>query len=45
MTPEEIDEDLRALGYDPDEVGKRMKMIAEREIERHNSLKEEERGG
>jgi len=31
-TPEEIDAVLREAGYDPDEVGARMKAVAERAL-------------
>lgn len=31
-TPEEIDEVLREAGYDPDEIGKRMKAVAEKTL-------------
>jgi hypothetical protein len=34
LTPEEVDEELRRIGYDPDEVAERFRKIVEPLLER-----------
>jgi len=38
MTEEEIDEELRAAGYDPDEVARKGKELVERLISEHQDI-------
>lgn len=41
LTPDEVDASLREAGYDPDEVGAKMKAIADKTLIRVKILKEQ----
>jgi hypothetical protein len=45
MTAEEIDEELRAFGYDPEEVGRRGAEFAAEQIEKLKRREEENKNG
>lgn len=38
LTPEEVDEELREMGYDPEKVGKRFAQVARDAINKRKAL-------